>query len=346
MVNSVGLVFIVNHMHFGGCQKIVYDLITGIDKKFENVYLIAKKGYYSDLLKEKKTVNFCEREKSFFKNYKLIQKIQKKHSKIIIHTHNRIDIIYKYALNKKSNHIHTFHSAYINKNYLYKFIKPQISVSISKTVKSYLDSYGIDNIMIYNGVELSSQEYNNREKSNIPKILYIGRITEQKGFDNLLKGLLSFSTKYSEFSKIQLDVIGDGKKIDYYKNLVSNSESQLRVIFKGFVSNPWANLNTYDILVIPSYFEGFCLVAAEGASIGVPIIGNDILALREVLDFLPDSNFFDIHNEYSIHETILINLKNLKKNNDLARKNIDLIRNRYSKEMMILKYINVYESII
>jgi glycosyltransferase involved in cell wall biosynthesis len=260
-----------------------------------------------------------------------------------LHTHNRIDILFKYALRKSDIHLHTFHSAYLNNNFLYKFLKPEKSVSISMTVKRYLNRYNIDNQMIYNGVDVhTSQKHFRPKQLEAPKLLYVGRLSEEKGFDKLLKALLVY--KYNGTNQIQFDVVGDGVNIESYKNIVESSEGSLKVNFKGYIPNPWDNINEYDILVIPSYFEGFCLVAAEGASLGIPIVGNNILALREVLSFLPDSNFFDIHDPNSIHITITECLTNILGQRTLALDNTAKITDKFSKKRMLLNYLKAYES--
>ncbi len=338
------LVCVVNHMHFGGCQKIVYDLLTGLNSNFKSVYLIARKGYYSDEIIANTTVRFIDITGfNTFKVIKEIRKLQKKHDKLILHTHNRKDILYKFILRKRDSHLHTFHSAYLDKNFLYKYVKPQNAISISKTVKNYLSSHNIPSYLIYNGVDLKTIQYvHEKENIHAHRILYVGRVSEQKGFDNLFKALISFSIKHD---KIKLDVIGSGEKIEQYNKFLTSNTNNIKVNFKGFLPNPWMEINNYDLLVIPSYFEGFCLVAVEAAAIGIPIIGNNILALREVLSFLPDSNFFDVYDENSIHQTIIGCLKNMEDQRRLALENTHVIKNKFSKEKMLKNYLKIYESL-
>src|SRR5690606_26476161 len=207
------LVHIVNHMHFGGCQKIIYELISGLESNFNNIYLITRPGYYYNLLKNNSHINLVDRSNlSFFDVLKQLRALGKEHHRIILHTHNRKDILFKYFLGKYDHHIHTFHSAYLNKNVFYKFIRPQFSVSISKTVSEYLISNGICNLMIYNGIDVGGLKYNPRCSKHDPtptlKMIYIGRITKDKGFNDLFNALLFY--KNNTISKIKLEVVGDG----------------------------------------------------------------------------------------------------------------------------------------
>lgn len=342
--NNVALVYVVNHMDFGGCQKIVFDLIVGVNKGFNRVYLISKKGYYSNLLASNDSVRFYADENLFLKKYMLIKKLQKKHAKIVLHTHNRIDMFLKFSLAKHNTHIHTFHSAYTNKNYIYKFVKPEVAISISHTVKSYLNRYGITSQMIYNGIDFDKTMYhqNDFDKTKI-KLVYIGRVTKEKGFDKFLENFLYFKPKEIN-SKLELYVIGDSIHIEKYKNIVRNSNSENRVFFRGFQKNPWANANQYDFLVVPSYFEGFCLVAAEAAAIGMPVVGNNIEALREVLSFSSEESFFNINDKNSVFKVLFFIISNYQKQKRKSLNNTTLIREKFSKEDMINKYIRLYES--
>lgn len=328
------IVFLSNHMHFGGSQKIIYNIIDGISSKYI-VYLISKPGYYAELLLTNNNVIFFDRKSN--SPIKSIKNIQKKHAKIILHTHNRIDVLYKILLRSQDKHIHTFHSVYPNKNFIYRFIKPQISVSISKNVSSYLNKHNIENTIIYNGVSFKEKkQYKPVENKNTVKILFVGRLSEEKGIFNFVNAI-----KELEIKEINLDIIGDGilyKKIaDYIK------EHNLPINLLGFDTSPWDNINNYDLLVIPSLFEGFCLVVVEAAVLGIPIIANDLSVLKEILYFLPDESFFDIYNNKSINKTIHYAKDNILELKKIAKNNFKEIRRKFSTIEMVNNYIEIYE---
>src|SRR5690554_3839493 len=116
---SETLIHIINHMDFGGAQKIVYSLIEGLNKKFR-VVLICKLGFYSRALDSNENVIVVDRSKlSVLQLYHLFNSFREKSSRLIVHTHNRGDILFKYFLKRDDLHVHTFHSAYPNKNFIY-----------------------------------------------------------------------------------------------------------------------------------------------------------------------------------------------------------------------------------
>jgi glycosyltransferase involved in cell wall biosynthesis len=55
-----------------------------------------------------------------------------------------------------------------------------------------------------------------------------------------------------------------------------------RVHFLGFQENPYPAIANSDLLLVPSLYEGFGLVVAEAAALGVPAVVSDVPALCEV----------------------------------------------------------------
>lgn len=58
----------------------------------------------------------------------------------------------------------------------------------------------------------------------------------------------------------------------------------------GYVSNPVEIMQTMDVIVLPSLFEGMPLVAIESQALGIPILLSDTItnevAITELCNFL------------------------------------------------------------
>ncbi len=80
--NSYSLVVLMNHMGQGGCQKYVYDLVSGLKGFFKHIYLISLSGHYSKLLPNNNEFTFLERENTIFVK-RFLKKLNKKESKYI-----------------------------------------------------------------------------------------------------------------------------------------------------------------------------------------------------------------------------------------------------------------------
>jgi glycosyltransferase involved in cell wall biosynthesis len=115
------------------------------------------------------------------------------------------------------------------------------------------------------------------------KLLYVGRLQEEKGIQNLVKmfGTLPLQRNMS------LTVIGDGSLRGEL-----NNESNHNVSYLGHLKITDEIYQSYDVVVIPSKTEAFCFVALEAIQNGRFVIYRDIPALKEILVQYPYSVSF------------------------------------------------------
>lgn len=124
-------------------------------------------------------------------------------------------------------------------------------------------------------------------KRNIPLssfyYCYIGRISKDKGFEELIISFLNFSCDAS------LLVAGDFDHSDPIDaELLNNAIESKKIIFLGYQKDIRPLLSTSDILVLPSYSEGFPNVLLQAQSMGVPCIATDVNGSNEII--LPGYN--------------------------------------------------------
>lgn len=175
------------------------------------------------------------------------------------------------------------------------------------------------------------------------QFVFIGQLIERKGLDILLKSL-------SSMSKLSwhLDVYGKGIKEDEYVNLVKEYKLDSKITFKGTVNNSSLieSLSKYDLLLLPSRFDGWGAVINEAIASVVKVIcsnkcGASILIVNEKI-----GHVFDIRKpesltkilEKCIAEQNLIDRSYIKayseylKGEVVARYLIDIIDFHYNKE--------------
>lgn len=123
-----------------------------------------------------------------------------------------------------------------------------------------------------------------RHELGIPEgyrvITFIGRITRDKGIDELLAAFDSLREQ-----RCALLLIGPGETKDgtLSNSATATGDSDIRYI--GYSHEPERYLAVTDIFCLPSYREGFGNVVIEAAAMGVPTVGTDIAGLRDaVLD--------------------------------------------------------------
>lgn len=115
------------------------------------------------------------------------------------------------------------------------------------------------------------------------RILFVGRITKQKGIDVLIQIIDRLHEK-SDFSNFIFKIAGGGQK-DYVDKLEDVTIKYKNVQYLGHVeNNKISSLYDWtDITIIPSYWETLSWVAAETAIAGKIAICSDIPGPREVI---------------------------------------------------------------
>ncbi|MGB5864869.1 MAG: glycosyltransferase [Sulfitobacter sp.] len=123
----------------------------------------------------------------------------------------------------------------------------------------------------------------------------IGRLDDQKGFDALIKAFRECSDP-----DIALHIIGEGAQEDALKFLAGDDS---RIVFKGFQENTAAALAPIDVVVMPSRWEAYGLVAIEALTAGRRLLCSNIDGLcdHEPLGAI----LFDAKNVLALKELIL-----------------------------------------
>jgi len=112
--------------------------------------------------------------------------------------------------------------------------------------------------------------------------LYLGRLEKlQKGIDNLIAAFAMIADRVDE----NLLIAGDGHDERAIRDMAARTGFGERIEFLGRVSgaDKAEALDRARVLVVPSRYETFGLVAAEGLAREVPVLAFDIPCLREVI---------------------------------------------------------------
>jgi glycosyltransferase involved in cell wall biosynthesis len=120
-------------------------------------------------------------------------------------------------------------------------------------------------------------QINIREKQYKKRFIFLGHIYWEKGIDEILKVSNLLGCSY------QIDLYGpmtDSK----YNDLIWNEYKN--IAYKGVLppSNVLKTLNQYDVLVLPSYREGYPGVVIEAFSLGIPVIATKLEGVMEMID--------------------------------------------------------------
>lgn len=147
---------------------------------------------------------------------------------------------------------------------------------------------------------------------NFNRLLYVGRLTKQKGVDYLIKAMPHV---IKEIPDVLLTIVGEGEEKESLSRLVLKLNLLNNVHFAGRVSPDKIN-NYYEdttLVVVPSiYPDNFPTVILEAYSAGRPVIGTKIGGLREIIDINNTGKLVNSNNSQEIEQAIIKLIRNTK----------------------------------
>lgn len=169
-------------------------------------------------------------------------------------------------------------------------------IAISEFVKSSLVNYfGIPEKkidVIYNGVDLNRFKTQNHKHSKKLRMIYVGRLIEEKGVQNIIRVVASLHRDL----ECSLIIVGDGK---YKKSLINlSNELNLNEIVT-FLGNrrdvPELLASSTIFLHFPEWEEGFGITILEAMASGLICVCTKKGAIPEIIEdgksgFLVDGN--------------------------------------------------------
>jgi glycosyltransferase involved in cell wall biosynthesis len=139
----------------------------------------------------------------------------------------------------------------------------------------------VDSSLIRSAVEIPNPSRNEPR----PRLLAIGRLVPEKGFDMLLEAFAGVST---QLPQVTLTVAGCGTSEDSLKQQSRRLGIADRVRFSGHVPNPAQFFRDASLFVLSSRTEGIPNALLEAAFAGLPIVATpasggltDLLAGKE-----------------------------------------------------------------
>jgi glycosyltransferase involved in cell wall biosynthesis len=118
----------------------------------------------------------------------------------------------------------------------------------------------------------------------VPVIGFVGRLVREKGLLELFEAVRRVREQLHE---VRLLIVGptDREKADAVAPEVAAQYAIADIcIFAGMRQDIHAWYPLMDVLVLPSYREGFGMVLAEAAAMGIPVIASNIRGCREAVE--------------------------------------------------------------
>lgn len=172
--------------------------------------------------------------------------------------------------------------------------------------------------------------------------IFVGRMSEQKGYDYLIKAWESVYVKHPDWI---LNIYGDGEEKKRIQKMIIQKGLDKVIILNGTTKQIQEKYLNSSLCILSSRFEGFGMVLLEAMSSGVPCIAfNCPYGPSEIIHHNEDGYLADYLNIDSLSNYIcqLIEDESLRiKMGKKAHINIQ----RYNKEDIMKKWIDLFNSL-
>lgn len=177
-------------------------------------------------------------------------------------------------------------------------------VTISESTRMEMLAHGFTDTVeiVYPGTE--THEIALYAKSEIPTILYLGRLKAYKSVDVLIRAYEKFREKY--VSNSRLIIAGSGEEEVFLKELVNNLGLNDSVQFLGFVDeiHKVKLMSEAWVFVNPSMMEGWGLTVIDANACGTVVVASDVPGLRESVKHLETGILFRYGDEKMLSDVM------------------------------------------
>lgn len=173
--------------------------------------------------------------------------------------------------------------------------------------------------------KLVSEEYPALKGNTV--FAFVGRLQKDKGVDELLG---AFAGVKEAGRRAALLVIGpkeDGS--------VAGAPSMDSIVYTGFTRDVPKYLSAADVLVLPSYREGFSMVIQQAMVLGIPVISTDIPGPSEVIEDGKSGILVPVRTTAPLKDAMLALLDDAALRERMGEEGYQRARKHFSRERML-----------
>lgn len=173
------------------------------------------------------------------------------------------------------------------------------------------------------------------------RILFVGRIWKQKNWECLIRALPLIEPRH----KWELMICGKGEQQPLLEKALEDGGMAAKVKLLGYRADIYSVMQSADVLVSPSWYEGMPNVLMEALSIGLPSIISDIPAHKDVITDTSCALTFDPASPEELAARINYLFDNPKVGYLMAEKGREVAA-AYSVSRMAARYKEFYDEVM
>ncbi len=222
-------------------------------------------------------------------------------------------------------------------------------VAINKDIVAELSAAGVpaDRIVrLTNGVEVDQiRAKTDYALHSPPRIVFVGRLHEQKGLDTLLRAFKLLLDRMPQ-DKPCLQLVGDGPLRSELAALAQRLGIEKQVEFVGLTDRVMDYLQRADIFVLPSRAEGISNALLEAMACALPVIVSKIPGNIDVVEDGKSGLWIEPDSAESLATGLATLLEQGDLRSALGATARQVVVDRYSMDAVADQYIALYQELL
>lgn len=172
--------------------------------------------------------------------------------------------------------------------------------------------------------------------SNDIVFIFLGRINKDKGILDIIQ---VFNKLFKNYSHIKLFIVGsDEDNFKHHLEFLLNNENVFKL---DFTNTPEKLLNLSDVLILPSYREGFGTTVIEAAAMKIPTIGSNIYGLNDAIVDGETGVLHEVNNVDDMYEKYSYFIENKHLIKEFGRNAYDRVILDFNDELITKLFVNI-----
>lgn len=355
------ILFLVPRMNIGGAETYVFTTVKELQKRGRyEIFLASGGGHLSDTLKKEgvKTFFLPVRQCPLLSVW-LLCRIIKKYKIDLIHANSGAAGIVAAQVKRKLDIpvIYTAHGIFGNPEKEKIIDELDTIICVSRFVKddSIKRGFSPRHLTVrYSGIDTDIFRSDPDMRTALRKSYGFGKDTlvlalvsriknlENKGHRPLLHMLHTYGSE--ENWKVM--IIGKGRGLSRLQSEIRSMNLSNKVVCLGHRTDVARLLNAADIVLLPSQFETFGLVLAEGMAMGKPAVAFSVGGTPEIIEDGKTGFLVEKNNEKELYEKIKLLDTDRTLLSRFSKESIRRVRHHFTKEKMVDDLEAVYEEYI
>jgi glycosyltransferase involved in cell wall biosynthesis len=204
--------------------------------------------------------------------------------------------------------------------------------------------------VIYNGVNPEKYQPENtgnlRSEFNIapnaPLIGFVGQLDERKGLDNLFP---AFKKITQAIPDAVLLIVGTGVLQQRIETFIVQNRLERNIRLAGFRNDIPNIMRTIDLLVLPSWWEGFGIVIIEAMAAGKPVITTNVSSMPEIVIHGQTGLVVPVKDDAELYQAMLELVQNLDKAGRMGAQGREVVLEKFTITGMIDQYLALFNKL-